>query len=503
MPNDKRISDHSQAYFLGIGGIGMSAIARYFLSIGLPVYGYDKTPSSLTDALITEGAKIQFDDSLETLPKAVAKDMSNTLFIITPAIAKKHPQWVWLQSQPVEILKRSQVLGNIARDGFCIAVAGTHGKTTTSTLIAHLLQTCNVNFTAFLGGISSNYNTNYLRNTTGKNIIDKEIIVLEADEFDRSFHRLNPDLVVVTAIDPDHLDIYGTPEAFTKAFEDFVKLIRPWNKTLNNPNKPSGAALVIHEKLKLLVPNYITTCTYGQSENAQFAGINVHINQGDFCFDFIDNSQINNNSQIKSGSLKIEGSQKIEGFKCGLPGHHNVENALAALGICHGFLGLPIELLKAGISSYQGAKRRFEYIHRSKHFVVIDDYAHHPEELNAIIGSVRTLYPDKKITGIFQPHLYSRTRDFAQAFANSLSSLDNVCLLDIYPARELPIEGVTSTWLMHLIQNPNKILLQKNEVETYIQQNQPEILLILGAGDIDRLVEPIKKQYEELASRVK
>lgn len=461
----KLIREYNQAYFLGIGGIGMSAIARYFLQIGLPVMGYDKTPTPLTTALENEGAIINYNDQLEALPMLVQQDLENTLIILTPAIPKDHAQWLWLIDQKATILKRSEVLGQIARGGYCIAVAGTHGKTTTSTLIAHLLHECNINFTAFLGGISANYNTNYLRKTDGVNYQAKEIIVLEADEFDRSFHRLNPDLAVITAIDPDHLDIYGTPEAFEQAFVDFTHLVQP------------NGGLMIQENLKIAIAENVKSHTYGTTNTANFQAQGVHINQGDFCFTLAHNQT------------------EIAPFRCGLPGHHNVQNAVAALGICQGFLGLDVESLQKGIASYKGAKRRFEYVHKTENYVVIDDYAHHPEELNAIIGSVRTLYPDQQITGIFQPHLFSRTQDFAQGFADSLSQLDQVWLMDIYPAREQPIPGVTSTWLLNMISNLQKTLVNPETVLEKIQTEKPQILLILGAGDIDRIVQPIANLY--------
>jgi UDP-N-acetylmuramate--alanine ligase len=467
----KLIRDYNQAYFLGIGGIGMSAIARYFLQIGLPVMGYDKTPTPLTNALEKEGAIINYNEQLEALPMLVQQDLENTLIILTPAIPKDHAQWLWLIDQKATILKRSEVLGQIARGGYCIAVAGTHGKTTTSTLIAHLLHECNINFTAFLGGISANYNTNYLRKTDGGNYQPggnseaKEIIVLEADEFDRSFHRLNPDLAVITAIDPDHLDIYGTPEAFEQAFVDFTQLIQP------------NGGLMIQENLKIAIAENVKSHTYGTNNTANYQAQDVHINQGDFCFTLAHNQT------------------EIAPFRCGLPGHHNVQNAVAALGICQGFLGLDVKTLQKGIASYKGAKRRFEYVHKTENYVVIDDYAHHPEELNAIIGSVRTLYPDQQITGIFQPHLFSRTQDFAQGFADSLSQLDQVWLMDIYPAREKPIPGVTSTWLLNLISNPQKTLVSPQTILEKIQMEKPQILLILGAGDIDRIVQPIANLY--------
>ena len=287
-------------------------------------------------------------------------------------------------------------------------------------------------------------------------------------------------------MDPDHLDIYGTSEAFTQAFADFTKLIRAWGgaeQPLPSTEKPHGAALMLHESLSLNTPPHVLTYQYGLQTTSPVHAQNVRIDQGDFCFDLELNQSL------------------IASFRCGLPGHHNVQNALAALGICHGFLGLPINQLQQGIATFKGAKRRFEYIHKSPRYVVIDDYAHHPEELNAIIGSVKTLYPTKKITGIFQPHLFSRTQDFAEGFADSLAALDQVYLMDIYPARELPIPGVDSTWLLSLINNPNKSLVTPNSIITQMSNNPAEVLLILGAGDIDRIGQPIQPLYHELETR--
>ncbi|PHX91577.1 MAG: hypothetical protein CK532_07585 [Flavobacteriales bacterium] len=555
MSQEKSLAQYQQSYFLGIGGIGMSAIARYFLSLQLPVYGYDKTPSPLTENLANEGASISFSDAVIDLPEAVCKGIHNTLFILTPAIPKDHPQWVWLLEHGAFIQKRSEVLGFIAKNSFCIAVAGTHGKTTTSTLIAHLLHGCNINFTAFLGGISSNFNSNYIRKINGIALFqedaNKEIVVLEADEFDRSFHRLSPDLAIITAIDPDHLDIYENTAAFTEAFVHFASLIRsvvdtyyadstsapvgkiatgafsgkdpskvdrsagnenqakrdPYfaegdepsvsktsskNRTGNpgdgNPefdlrrDKPHGAGLVIQESIHITTQKSIAKCTYGLGVNAVFRARDVRVEQGDYCFDF------------------IYAGQFLGRFRCGLPGHHNVQNTLAALGICHGFLGLPIKELQEGIASFKGAKRRFETVVKTAKHIVIDDYAHHPEEIKAIVHSVRTLYPNKHITGLFQPHLFSRTKDFAREFADSLSALDTVWLMDIYPARENPIPGITSTWLLEMIQNPRKHLLSADQIHTEIYNSPPELLLILGAGDIDRLIEPVRKQYEEIST---
>jgi UDP-N-acetylmuramate--alanine ligase len=480
----KPINQYTKAYFLGIGGIGMSAIARYLLHIGLEVYGYDKTSTPLTDELISEGATVFFDDDSRLLPQGWIQN-PDVLWIITPAIPKEHRAWNYLQSQEINIVKRSEVLGSIARNGFCIAVAGTHGKTTTSTLIAHLLYTCNVNFTAFLGGISANYNSNYIQKSDGKSLVidgvKKEIIVLEADEFDRSFHRLTPDLAVITAMDPDHLDIYGTEEEFREAFNVFAQLIHAGDVQTSKQLSPRGAGLVLNEKLskQIVSPQGVELITYGERLESDIHYQQVTITNSNYHFDYCESSQ-----------TKVE-------FQCGLPGFHNIENACAALAITHYFLQLPIEKLQEGIQSFKGAKRRFEYIVRNDNYIVIDDYAHHPEELNAIIRSVKALYPQRPLTGIFQPHLFSRTRDFVDGFADSLSQLDECWLMEIYPAREQPMEGVNSHWLSEKIHTKTTVL-NGDQILERLTQEPKELLLILGAGDIDKLVTPIKNIYSVL-----
>lgn len=493
----KTITNYSDAYFLGIGGIGMSAIARYLLSLGLNVYGYDKTSTPLTEELSKEGAQIVYDDSENLLPSQLL-DNDNVLWIITPAIPTDHRAWSFLKSTNTPIFKRSEVLGSIARNGFCIAVAGTHGKTTTSTLIAHLLHTCDINYTAFLGGISANYQTNYIRKTNGSTLNiqgkEREIIVLEADEFDRSFHRLNPDLAVITAVDPDHLDIYGTEEDFTKAFSVFASLIRTNSSAesslhtkedsptpIEDSSIPKGAGLVINEKLihRITPPQHVQCLSYGKLPTAQARYQGIRIAHGNYHFEY---SQ--NNSTARS-------------FECGLPGFHNIENATAAIAIAQHFLKLPWELLQEGVKTYRGAKRRFETVVKTAEYTVIDDYAHHPEELNAIISSVKALYPNVPLTGIFQPHLFTRTRDFVDGFAESLSQLDECWLMEIYPAREKPIPGVNSSWLLEKITTDAKLMC-RDTILGSLKSNPKKLLLILGAGDIDKLVLPIKEIYTEL-----
>ena len=470
----KEISSYKFAYFLGIGGIGMSAICRYLMSIGIKVYGYDKTETSLTKSLAVEGATIHYLDEIGSFPQIIENNINETLFVLTPAIPAKHSHLIFLINRGIQIFKRSEVLGLISNPMFNVSVAGTHGKTTTSTLIAHLLETANVNYTAFLGGISANYNTNYLRKTDGIDITGTPIVVLEADEFDRSFHQLRPDIAIITAIDADHLDIYDSHRAFEDAFNHFATLIRSGNQI-----HPKSGQLIIQEKLTLELTHKINVNAYGENPLSAFSYQNVTIENGKFHFDF------------------YEGQKYIGNFHCGLPGFHNVSNATAALAVCYGMLGINLELLKTGIASYKGAKRRFEYIVATKDHVVIDDYAHHPEELNAIIGSVKSLYPNKKITGIFQPHLFSRTRDFVEGFAQSLSQLDALILMEIYPAREEPIEGINSEWLLNQVNLKEKSIESPTEIIKTIKNIKPEVLLILGAGDIDRIVEPIKKVYEE------
>jgi UDP-N-acetylmuramate--alanine ligase len=471
----KNISSYKYAYFLGIGGIGMSSICRYLMSINIQIYGYDKTETSLTQSLIKEGANISYVDEISSFPDLIIDNISNTLFVLTPAIPSKHSHLVFLKNQGIPIFKRSEVLGMISNPLFNISVAGTHGKTTTSTLIAHILETSGINYTAFLGGISANYNTNYLRKTDGQNITEKPIVVLEADEFDRSFHQLRPDIAIITAIDADHLDIYDNHRAFEDAFNHFASLIREGQ----NSTIPKSGQLIIQEKLALELTHKITVNTYGESPNSEYSYQNVTIENGRFHFDF------------------YEGQKLVGNFICGLPGFHNVSNATAALAVCYGMLGLDTATLKTGIETYKGAKRRFEYIVNQQDFVVIDDYAHHPEELNAIIGSVKSLYPNKKITGIFQPHLFTRTRDFAAGFAESLSALDTLWLMEIYPAREEPIEGINSAWLLNQVVNKHKSILSPDAILKQLEVEKPEVLLILGAGDIDRIVEPIRTLYEK------
>lgn len=450
------------AYFIGIGGIGMSAIARYMLSEGIAVYGYDKTRNDFTIQLESEGFHIHYNDHIDHIPEAV-KTRQDAIVIYTPAIPKDNKIFKWLNQHQIRLYKRAEVLGIISKNTYTIAVAGTHGKTTTSSMVAHLLNTCNVNFTAFLGGISSNFNSNYIQKRNGKSLFAKDIMVVEADEFDRSFLHLHPDIAIVTSTDADHLDIYGEAIEVKKSFQMFVDQVDPNGYSIINDT------LDLHANSKNIL--------YGSSLIADAKLQKVQVKDHQFHFDY----------SFDSAAVHVVNA---------LPGFHNVENATAAITACL-CLHLPLaELIKA-CASFKGVKRRFEYVVNLPNKVVIDDYAHHPTELKACINSVRELYPNHKITGIFQPHLFSRTRDFVDDFAASLDLLDECWLLDIYPARELPIVGVNSEYLALKMQK-NPLLMVKDNVLKHLQQEQPELLLILGAGDIDQLVKPIKDIYEKV-----
>ncbi len=445
-------------YFLGIGGIGMSAIARFFHQMGKHVAGYDKTATPLTDELVAEGIHIHFQDAPELLLEAF-KHPEETLIVLTPAIPKDHREWAYFQEKGFRIMKRSEVLGVIAERFYTIAVAGTHGKTTTSTLIAHLLRAAGIPCTAFLGGISKNYNTNLL---VGREQDGRHIVVVEADEYDRSFLTLFPDVAIITSMDPDHLDIYGTPNEMQDTYRKFAGQVK------------SDGLLICHQGLPI-GPVAATKVEYSLRGPADYFAPTVEIKDHQYHFDWSD------------------GAVTFSGLTTQLPGEHNVENAVAAVAAVR-FVGLNETEIRKGLSSYVGVKRRFDYQVRNELHIYIDDYAHHPEELRACIGSVRDLYPDRHITGIFQPHLFTRTRDFVDGFAKSLSMLDRLLLLDIYPARELPIPGVTSGIILDKVTCADKQLLSKEAVLRYLADNRTDVVLTLGAGDIDQLVEPLRRQ---------
>lgn len=427
----------------------MSAIARYFHSQNLCVKGYDKVETSLTNSLISEGIEIHFEDNTTYIPSDFK--VENTIVIYTPAIPQNHSEYNYLKNNGYKVIKRAEALGIITENNISIAIAGTHGKTTTSSLVAHILKDSPIGCNAFLGGITSNYNTNYLENKSSN------IAVVEADEFDRSFLKLSPNMSLITSTDADHLDIYGKADDMVKSFNDFAKL---------------SSDLLIYKK-------GLQISTKGKTYSIEDASANY----------FADNISISNHQY--QFDLVIDG-QFIQNIKTGLPGRHNVENALGAIALTNE-LGIEINFIAEKIESFKGVKRRFEYQINTKDVVYIDDYAHHPEELKAFINSAKELYPTKKITGVFQPHLYSRTKDFVNEFATSLNLLDKLFLLDIYPARELPIEGVSSEWLLNKIDLENKELITKENAISKITYTIPEVLLTMGAGDINTLVKPIKE----------
>lgn len=444
------LNDIKKVYLIGIGGIGMSGLARYFYQKGFLVSGYDKTSTPLTQALEAEGIAISYIDDASSIPTEFHNKDTKTLIIYTPAIPKDSLVFNHFVNRGFDIQKRSQVLGILSKDTFTIGVAGTHGKTTTSTLVAHLLEVGGIKCSAFLGGISTNYNTNLL-------IGESNVMVLEADEYDRSFLTLHPNIAVVTSMDADHLDIYGAEAQLHESFKLFTNQIK------------EGGKLIYKEGLPL---NNGTT--YGISKSAQAKALNVRIANRKFYFDF-------KNEFIH-----------LEDLELGLPGQHNIENAVAAIEVA---LALDVnpDLIKEGLTSFKGVKRRFEYQVQTEGRVYIDDYAHHPEELKACFKAVRSLYPDKKMTVVFQPHLFSRTRDFLDNFAEVLGTADDLLLMEIYPARELPIEGVTSSALADKITGSNVVVCNHQSALSLIKSKQPELLVTVGAGDIDTLVLPLKQ----------
>lgn len=453
----------TSVYFVGAGGIGMSALARYFRAKGKQVAGYDKTPSDLTAALIDEGVRIHYADDISLIPED-CKQPDSTLVVYTPAIPETHTELNYFKTNGFTLMKRARVLGEITRTERGLCVAGTHGKTTTSSMLAHLLKQSHVDCNAFLGGILKNYNSNLM-------LSDKsDLAVIEADEFDRSFHWLNPYMAVITAVDPDHLDIYGTPEAYRESFEHFTSLIRP------------DGCLVMKKGLQLQprLQEGTKLYTYSATEEADFFARNIRIGNGDILFDFV----------TPDGC--------IPDVKLGVPVKVNIENGVAAMALAW-LNGVTPEEIRSGMASFAGPVRRFDFHLKKEDIVLLDDYAHHPAELKASIQSVKELYPDKKVTGIFQPHLYTRTRDFAADFAASLSLLDELILLDIYPAREEPIPGVTSQIIFDQVTIPNKRMIRKEELLDLVRKEAAsfEVVLMVGAGNIDRLVEPVKQILEK------
>ena len=436
-------------YFIGAGGIGMSALVRYFLSIGKKVAGYDRTPSELTQRLIAEGADIHYEENVEYIPNEF-HNPNTTLVVYTPAIPATHAELIYFQSKGFTIQKRSQVLGLLTQSGKGLCVAGTHGKTTTSTMTAHLLHQSSIGCNAFLGGISKNYSTNLLLSDSS------EYVVIEADEFDRSFHWLTPFATIITATDADHLDIYGTKEAYLESFNHYTSLIRP------------GGALIIRKGIELepRLQEGVTLYTYSREEG-DFHAENIRIGNGEIIFDYV--SPFGN----------------IKDIQLGVPVAINIENGVAAMALAQ-ISGVNNEEIKSAMASFGGVDRRFDFKIKNDKVVFLSDYAHHPEEIKQSILSMRALYGDKKLTGVFQPHLYTRTRDFYQEFAQSLSLLDEVILTDIYPARELPIEGVSSQLIYdHLRTDMEKTLCKKEDVLDILANKNIEVLITLGAGDIE------------------
>lgn len=446
--------DHiKRVYLLGIGGIGMSGLARYFKHLDCEVQGYDRTETDLTRALEEEGIKIIYQDEVDLIPAAYRQPLADTLLIFTPAVPQDLALKAYFVDNGFTLYKRSEVLGIISASRFTIAVAGTHGKTTTSTMIAHLLKDSGYDCSAFLGGISTNYNSNVLYG-------ESNVVVVEADEYDRSFLTLHPNIAVVTSADPDHLDIYGDERHLIESFALFLQRVVPDGVSIVKKDLPFSGDI-----------------TYAKEEKCDAYARAIHVEDGTFYFDY------------------VSGQTEILGIPLGIPGLHNVENAVAAITVALQ-LGIGADKIKSALASFKGAKRRFEYIVKTPTSIYIDDYAHHPEELRAFLESMRKLYPTKKLTAIFQPHLYSRTRDFVDGFAEVLELADELLLMDIYPARELPIEGVTSRWLLDKVNLVNKQLMSPEAVLKYVEQSRPALIVTMGAGDIDRLVKPLKQILE-------
>ncbi|WP_311435382.1 UDP-N-acetylmuramate--L-alanine ligase [Hoylesella timonensis] len=453
------IKEIKSVYFLGAGGIGMSAIARYFLHKGLVVAGYDKTPSALTHRLEQEGMLLHYDENIDEIPHA-CRNPQVCMVVYTPAIPESHVELQYFKSNGFEVLKRAQVLGSLTRTHRGLCFAGTHGKTTTSTMCAHIMHQSHVDCNAFLGGISKNYGSNYILSDTS------DYIVIEADEFDRSFHWLRPWMSVITSTDPDHLDIYGTKEAYLESFRHYTTLIKP------------GGALIIHEGLEMQedVNDEVRVFRYSLN-GGDFHAENIKIENGTITFDFI--SPIENVTQVELGH----------------PIPINVENAVAAMAMAQ-LNGCTAEELRYGMSTYKGVDRRFDFKVNNERHVFLSDYAHHPKEIYQSAKSLRELYHDRHVTAIFQPHLYTRTRDFYKEFAEALSQLDEVILCDIYPAREAPIPGVTSTLIYNELTCKEKSMIHKEDVIDLVKKRDFDVLVVLGAGDLDNYVPQMTKIIE-------
>ena len=433
-------------YFVGIGGIGMSALARYFHVNSINVAGYDKVVSPITKTLESSGIAICFDDEIDLISDEFL-NVKNTIVVYTPAVPKSHKQLQYFKEHNFKIYKRAEILGEITKNTFCFAVAGTHGKTTTSTILGHILKECGINATSFLGGVSENYNSNLI-------LGGDEISVVEADEFDRSFLQLSPNIACITSMDADHLDIYGAPDALVKSFNDFANLV--------------SHKLFIKKGLPL------NGITYGIDEGADYNAQNISIKNGTYFFDVKTPSEI------------------IKNIELNLSGKHNVLNTVVALAMANEY-GVPLLSIARALKTFKGVKRRFTFKIKTDDLVLIDDYAHHPTEINAVAEAVRELYPTKKIAAIFQPHLFSRTQDFVDDFAESLAKFDELMLLKIYPAREKPIKGVTSSWLLNKINLENKKVIKKSELLNEVLQSKAEVIVMIGAGDIGEMVNSVQE----------
>ncbi len=458
----KSMKQFTRYYFLGVGGIGMSAIARYYKVQGFSSAGYDRAETKLTSDLKSEGIEVVHDECVSAIP-APYTDKAKTLVVYTPAIPMSHPQMVYFKEKGFEVLKRAEVLGHITRLNKGICIAGTHGKTSTSTITAHLLYQSKVDCNAFLGGISNNYNTNLLLSK------ESNLVVIEADEYDRSFHHLSPFMAVITSADADHLDIYKTHEALKQSYEHFASLVR------------TGGSIIVRKGIDIhpVLQKGVKSYTYSMEEGGDFHAENIRINPGEIRFDF------------------VTPTERILDVRLGVPVKINVENSVAAMALAW-LNGVTSDELRTGLSSFSGIYRRFNVVYQSPNLVYIDDYAHHPSELTAGISSIREMYPGKKITGIFQPHLYSRTRDFADGFADVLSTLDELVLLDIYPAREEPIEGVDSQMILEKIKLDSKVVCSKEELLPLLAEREGlEVVVTFGAGDIDTLVPGIRQLFKK------
>lgn len=455
------IKNINKVFFLGIGGIGMSAIARYFASQGISVLGYDKTPSPMTDSLKAEGIEVYFEDNLDVLTDDI------DLVVYTPAIPKSNAFYHYFLQEDFEMMKRAEVLGLISKDKFTVAIAGTHGKTSVSAQVTHLLKESAYGCTGFVGGVCRNYDSNYVEGR-------KDVVVVEADEFDRSFLHLSPDILVITSLDPDHLDIYGDFDEMKKTFLQLISKVKPYGKVLLHED-----VMAVLKKANIDRFSSIDIYTYGQGE-VDFAAEKVQVvnmEDGDrkYKFEFFKRDE-------DLGTVHIN-----------IPGQHNVDNTLASISVTQ-LIGLDLDLVRKGIETFEGIKRRFDFhvkMNQGK-AIYIDDYAHHPSEIKVTVDAIRNLYPNKKLTVAFQPHLFTRTQDFVDDFALELAKVDELLLLPIYPARELPIDGVTSEWLLDKIQLEKKQIIDRGEILNWLENNETDVFLTIGAGDIDRIIGDVK-----------